>query len=194
MRKNNPRWIILHCTDYSYRLMKDQFLACNGWHRDRDFSVSSLGYYVGYQRLITGGKNNQARLDTDEGCHTNQVVDGVSMNIQSLAVCVGFDGDLEFPLPEDYALLQKQVWDWMDQYMIPPSKIKFHRHFAVGKTCPGSLITDQWLSDLLKRPLPVPPPESVKLNECLATVDTQKKQITLLQSIIESIKNFLNKK
>lgn len=153
---NNPKYIIIHCTAYSYRTLFDQFVACNGWHKDRQFPLSSLGLYIGYQRLITGDKNYQCRLDTDEGAHCNQQIGGISMNFQSLGVCLGFDGDIEFPTANQYILLQKQVWDWQDKYNIPNTNIFFHRHFATNKTCPGNLITDQWMKDLLIRPLPLP--------------------------------------
>lgn len=192
MSKNNPTSILVHCTDYSYRLLRDQRIACEGWHKDRDFPVSSLGSFVGYHALITGGKNYQCRLDTDEGAHCNQIENGVSMNFQSLGVCVGFDGDIEFPLPEDYALLQKQVWSWQDKYMIPPGKVKFHRTYATNKTCPGSLITDQWLKDLLVRPLPAP--VIPKVETCItekAQIDMLQKKVAWYTSIIEKLKELL---
>lgn len=169
--KNIPKYIILHTTDYSYRNLKDQFLACNGWHRDRDFPLSSLGYFIGYHRFITDGKNYKAREDDEIGAHCNQQVDGLTMNLQSLGIVCGFDGDIEMMLPEDYKLFQQQVWNWQDQYGIPPSKVRFHRYYAKDKTCPGSLITDQWLADLLKRPLPIP--ETKK--ESLCTTDVVEK-------------------
>lgn len=153
--QNQPKEIIIHCTDCSYRSIPDQFVACNGWHRDRDFPVSSKGLFIGYHRLITGGKNYLCREDNEVGSHCNQQVDGLSMNYQSLGIAVGFDGDIEFPIPQDYELLQKQIWLWQDKYAIPPSKIRYHRFYSKDKTCPGSLITDQWLADILKRPLPV---------------------------------------
>lgn len=153
--KNNPKYIICHCTDYPRSKMPDQFLACNNWHKDREFPLSSLGYYIGYHRLITGEKNYQARLDNDEGAHCNQQVNGLSLNFQSLGVCVGFDGDIEPLTSMEYALLQKQVWDWQDLYKIPNENVKFHRFYATEKTCPGSLITDAWLKTLLTRPVVV---------------------------------------
>lgn len=119
--------------------------------------MSSLGLFVGYHRLITGDKNYQCRLDTDVGAHCNQKEGGVSVNFQSLGVCIGFDGDIEFPLATHYQMLQQQVWDWQDVYHIPNENIRFHRYYAYveGKTCPGSLMTDQWLKYLLHRPLPI---------------------------------------
>lgn len=150
--KNNPKYIIVHCSDVSYKISTDQLKSINVYHRDvRGFPVSSLGYYVGYHRLITGGKNTQCRLDSDEGAHCNQVKDGLSMNFQSLGVCIGFDGDEEMPSPFDTKVLQDQIWRWQDQYKISNDRVYFHRDFATNKTCPGSLITREWLDRLLIR-------------------------------------------
>ena len=162
MEKNNPKWILIHCTDHPRSLIADQFESCDLWHKARDFPLSSLGYRIGYHRLITGEKNYQARLDTDVGAHCNQHVNGLSLNFQSLGVCVGFDGDIEQMTAMEYALLQKQIWQWQDKFHIPNENVKFHRDFATGKTCPGSLFSKAWLTELLKRPVVVsvaPKPE-----------------------------------
>jgi len=151
MEKNKPKYILVHCTDCSYKTIPDQFNACNGWHKDRDFPKSSGGLYIGYHRLITGEKNYLCREDDEVGAHCNQKQDGVSMNFQSLGVCVGFDGDIEYPTTMQYALLQKQIWDWQDKYGIPDSHVRFHRYYSTDKTCPGSLIDNKWLADILKR-------------------------------------------
>ncbi len=203
---NTPRYIIIHCTDYSYRAMFDQYAACNRWHKERDFSLSSLGLYIGYQRLITGDKNYQCRLDTDVGCHCNQGIDsngravqsptpGTSMNYQSLGVCLGLAGDIELPTGIQHSLLQKQVWEWQDKYKISNDRVFFHRKFALNKTCPGMLITDQWLADLLRRPLPVPAVQVVPA-DCAAqeqVIVSQAKQIGFLQSLVDALKEWYNR-
>ena len=181
---NEPKAIIVHCTDYSYRLLPDQLKACDGWHRDRGFPVSRLGYFIGYHRLITNDKCYKTREDSEEGAHCNQQENGVSMNFQSLGVCIGFDGDVEFPTPKQYALLQKQIFEWQDTYKIPNERVFFHRHFATEKSCPGSLITNQWLKDLLTRPQPV---IDDKLNTCLLTVETQKVEISRWKALWQEL-------
>lgn len=179
MLKNDPKYIILHCTDYPRSKMADQFLACNSWHKDRDFPVSSLGYFIGYHRMITGEKNYQARLDNDVGAHCNQQLNGLSMNFQSLGICIGFDGDVEYPTNMEYALLQKQVWEWQDRHKIPNENVKFHRDFATSKTCPGSLITNDWLKKLLVRPVVV---ENIPLKPLEVTCIAQEKEIKELKA------------
>lgn len=149
---NTPKYILVHTTDVPYSTSTNQLNSVNNYHRDdRKFPKSSLGYYVGYHRLITGGKNIQCRLDTDEGAHCNQEVNGLSMNFQSLGVAVGFDGDVEDMTQADAIMLRDQIHEWQDKYNIPTDKVLFHRDFATWKTCPGVRITKSWLYTLIKR-------------------------------------------
>lgn len=184
MNTNNPKFIVVHCTDYSYANLYDQFSACNGWHKDRAFPLSSLGYYVGYHRLITGNTNYRARLDTDEGAHCNNIVDGLSMNFQSLGVCIGFDGDIEMPLTLHMNLLKEQIQEWMKTYNIPIERVQFHRDFSTVKTCPGSLITRQWLENLIN---PI-----VTSSTCLEENVVLKAENSKLKLLLDNLKVFLS--
>lgn len=209
--KNYPKYIVIHCSDVSYRKLFDQFDNINNYHRDvKEFPISDLGFYVGYHALITGNAKTQkyaiykCKNDDEVGSHCNQGYDGInayspgsgialSMNFQSLGICMGFDGDIEMPPPDMYDLLRKQVWQWQDAYKIPSEKVFFHNFFTgKAKTCPGTLITDQWLKDLLTRPLPIS--IDPKQNQCVdekVVIDIQKKQIYNLQTLVQwFINNF----
>jgi hypothetical protein len=182
---NNIKYILIHCSDISHKVSADQFNSINNYHRDeRGFPRSSLGFYVGYHYLITGDKEYRCRLDTDEGAHCNQGYDGTtvyapatydntkikSMNHQSVGVCIGFDGDIEYPTAMQYALLQKRVWALQDKWGVSNENVRFHREFAKSKTCPGSLITQAWLDELLKRPVPVVVPPKPIESMCVVPV------------------------
>lgn len=189
MEKNNPKWIFVHSTDHPRSKLPDQFLSCNSWHKDRDFPLSSLNYYIGYHRMITGGKNYQARLDSDVGAHCNQKWEGVSMNFQSLSVCIGFDGDVEYPTKLEEGLLQEQIWKWQDEYKIPNERVVFHRVFYPQKTCPGSLITDKWLKGLLVRPEIISDVSPKPLESmCVA----QEKELTELKKEVEGYRKWFD--
>lgn len=196
------KYIVIHDSAVSEKKIFDQFESINAYHRDiRGFPVSSLGIYVGYHALVTGGKNYLCRVDDEIGSHCNQEFDGVniypvntgkalSMNIQSLGVCVGMDGDHEVPTSEHYQLLQKQVWDWQDKYQISNDKVFFHRKFNTGKTCPGNMIDQIWLDKLLERsPIPTAPCTDVKVE-----LETEKQKVSNLQSLINSLIAWFNKK
>lgn len=193
MQKNKPIYILIHCSDISEKTHPDQFREIDIYHKQRGFPISFLGYYVGYHRLITGGKNYYCRHDEDEGAHCNQVVDGLSMNFQSLGVCWAGDGDTEMPSEIHYKLLQEQVWAWQDKYSIPNKNVRFHRDYATWKTCPGGLITRAWLETLLTRPKVIPQADLTCKKES-DTIEAQKKQISVLENIIKTIINWFNKK
>jgi len=188
MAKNNPKYILIHCSDIGENVLYDQFNNINTYHRDeRSFPRSSLGNYVGYHALITGGRLYTCKTDQDEGAHCNQVVDGLSMNFQSLGVCVGFDGDIEYMSAKHYEILQEVVWRWQDAYNIPNERVQFHRDYASWKTCPGTLITKEWLKMLLTRP-PTNPPQKIEL--CLeenAIIKKQTEEIKTLKDLLNSI-------
>ena len=148
--KNNIKYIILHTSDVLESVLYNQFNSINKYHKDdRKFPISSLGYYVGYHWLITGGKKYQCRLDTDEGAHCNQKESGTSLNFQSIGICWGGDGDLELPSSENRRLLAELIKEKMKEYNIPRNKVKFHRDFILWKTCPGTLFDSKYLDSLL---------------------------------------------
>ena len=78
MNSNNPKYLILHCSDDSYTNCFDQLTKIDRYHKERGFPQSSLGFFVGYHYLITGDKEYQCRADTDEGAHCNQQLNGLS--------------------------------------------------------------------------------------------------------------------
>lgn len=176
---NTPKYIVIHSTDVSWKKNRDQFAAVNAYHQGEDFPKSSLGIFVGYHRLITGGLNYKCRDDNEIGAHTNQVVEGLSMNQQSLGICFGGDGDIEYPHPDDYELLQKQVFAWQDKYGIPNERVYFHRYFNKAKTCPGALLGEEWLRSLLAREVVEKPDDQEEKQKAILV-----QKVTLLQQII----------
>lgn len=197
MPANNPKYIIIHCTAYPDAKLHDQLVACNGWHKDRQFPLSSLNWYVGYHHLITGGRDYKTRDDLEEGAHCNQQLNNLSMNFQSLGVCAGFDGDTEDMSQEHYTLLKSRVFSWQDTYKIPNENVFFHRHFATDKTCPGLRINDQWLKNLLIRPqlppvsiLPTTQPSTCGPEK--ATIADQANQIAWYVRMVEALKAIIS--
>lgn len=171
---NHPDKIVIHGSDVSWRKQRDQLVNINQYHKSLDFPLSYFGYYVGYHRLITNSRNIQCKLDSEVGAHT------IGQNSNSLGICVGFDGDIEYPHPDDYILLKRQVLAWQDMYVIPNSQVYFHRHFNISKTCPGSLLGVEWLKELLRRESHSKPEEQ------------EKKQIEILQQKISFLQRIIN--
>lgn len=201
MEINKPNRIIVHCSDISEKVAYDQFNSINAYHRDeRGFPKSSLGLYIGYHVLITGGKNYKCKEDIDIGAHCNQTINGLTINLQSLGICWGGDGDVEYPSSEHYRLLQAQIWAWQDKYNIPNDRVEFHRKWATAKTCPGSLLNNEWLKQLLTRPIINLNPQTTviptKVDSCTVEkgiIKDKDLQISRLQSLIALLTKIWNK-
>ena len=145
---NKPIKIIIHCTDVSRKVQTVQFFSVNRYHRDeRKFPKSSLGYYGGYHIFIEpDGTELRYREDWEMGAHCNQVENGLSMNEQSLGICWAGDGDTEYPTSAQMVTIAARVKSWGAKFNIPVDMIgvKFHRDYAVQKTCPGKLLDDSY--------------------------------------------------
>lgn len=191
--QNNPRYIVIHCSDVPEKTQWDQFASINTYHRDsRGFPRSSLGFYVGYHYLITGGKEYVCKRDFEEGAHCNQLQDGVSMNFQSIGVCVGFDGDVELPSKVHMDLLKGRVRLLQMQYGISNDRIKFHRDFQPAKTCPGVLFTRRYYDEYdgikpVSPPQFTPEPKPRSEAEKQAAIIALSKQVSLLQQLVDSL-------
>lgn len=184
MPHNVPKAIIFHCTDVATSVSKNQFFAVNQYHKERwnGETLSSLGFYGGYHVIIGNGKEYRYREDWEEGAHCNQIVDGKTMNDQSLGVCWMGDGDEELPSPQDVALIKSRIEAWMQKYNIPIENILNHRRFAQTKTCPGTLISNTWAQELVSNiaPQPKDPEQQAK-----------KEKIAQLQGLLDQLKELL---
>ena len=178
---NKPKYILVHCTDVSQKVF-DQFKSVNDYHASQDFPLSSLGYFVGYHALITGGKLRMTKEDWEEGAHCNNTVGGLSMNFQSLAVCLGFDGDIEMPEQYMIPLMVGQIQEWQKKFGIPEENVMFHRDFRKDKTCPGSLITREWLLKQLANAKEEG--QKAKMNDIVA-------QMNAMQLLLDGLKRLL---
>jgi N-acetyl-anhydromuramyl-L-alanine amidase AmpD len=117
---------------------------CNDLHRTRNFSKSSLGYYVGYHYYIAkNGTYTQTRASTDEGCHC------IGQNTQSIGICLAGNFDATLPTKEQITSLTSLLLKLTKDLNIPKSEIYPHRKFA-NKTCYGNKLSNTWAKDLIK--------------------------------------------
>jgi len=149
---NDPKYVLIHCTDAPLKT-GPQFWAVNAYHKSLAFPKSTLGYYGGYHIFIEAdGTEFKYREDFEEGAHCNQLTDGKSMNVQSLAVCLAGDFDIEFPTAAQIETLKARLKKWLDRYPNLTTMVYHHRHFTPWKTCAGSLLHDDWGERLLDPP------------------------------------------
>lgn len=182
MSYNKPEFLIIHTEASPVKTNAPRFDIVNQFHRQKGFTKSSLGFYVGYHYFIEkSGKLIQARADIDEGMHT------IGFNLKSLAICLAGNGDVELPTLEQTQTLKELINKKAKEYLISKDKILPHRRFLGHheKTCYGTLLSDTWASDLLD------------LSDTTPNIEVLKKQVSLLGELValwQKLKLLLNKK
>lgn len=132
-----PRFIIVHHT--ASNRDKTTVAQVNNWHKARDFTLSSLGYYVGYHYLILGsGDIVLTRRPEEIGSHILKQNDG------KIGVCLTGNFDIETPSPAQLTSLQGVLERLKLAYNIPDDKILGHREL-VATICPGKELM-RWLN------------------------------------------------
>ena len=146
---NKPEYIIIHHTggtdlnpkaDTSYQTME----IIDAWHQEKEFTISSLGWYCGYHYVIErDGKLRQARQEYEEGVHT------IEYNKRSIGVCLIGNFDSFLPTNEQILSLKILLRELVEKYKMKTEFIIPHRHFA-NKTCFGKKLYDLWGQDVYK--------------------------------------------
>lgn len=135
-RINRPNKLIVHHDGVD----RDgpSFDIINEYHRQREFPISSLGFYVGYHFLIeTDGSLRVARLLTDEGAHT------IGENTSSIGICLAGNFDVSMPTPPQRRQLAQLISSLLLAYPIADTDIYPHRKYAT-KSCYGNNLHDNW--------------------------------------------------
>lgn len=143
---NKIQYIFIHHTAVSYGVNPDQWNQTNDYHRDeRQFPISSLGFYVGYNYEIA--KDGTVRKAREDGEETAAVK---GYNFCSLSICLDGNFDIELPTPMQTIALKNLLKDKMAKYSVPLSQVLPHRHFASYKSCYGSKLADDWAQKLVQ--------------------------------------------
>lgn len=133
---NVPNKIIVHHT--ASEAPGAQFELVDGWHKERDFLLSSLGFYVGYHYLIEkDGNLRTAKREWEEGCHT------IGQNLSSIGICLAGNFDVEDPTSGQIATLGDMLVSVVNRYGLDPHEIWPHRAYA-QKDCYGTRLGDDW--------------------------------------------------
>lgn len=134
--QNTPRKIIVH---HSAADAPDpQFLSINEWHKERGFTLSELGFYVGYHYVIEkDGSLKTARREDEIGCHT------IGQNESSIGICLVGNFDVSMPTNAQIATLGDMLTSICARYRLDESEIYPHRTFA-AKSCYGKKLSNHW--------------------------------------------------
>ena len=109
----------------------------NQWHKDRGFTLSSLGWYVGYHYVIeSDGIVTQTRKDEEVGCHCVP-------NTNKIGVCLTGNFGRAKPTEAQTNALLKLLAQIQYKFAIPDEQIYGHRDFKQTE-CPGKHLYD-WL-------------------------------------------------
>lgn len=139
---NKPEWLVIHCSDSDL----DNFESIQRYHVT---APTHLWENIGYHYLIErGGKLVKGRPDLYHGGHVAE--DG--MNKKSIGICMCGKFENKMPDPGQTETLRKLLKELSPKYNIPVQKIKNHRNWNKGKTCPGSKISDTWAQELISAP------------------------------------------
>jgi len=125
--------IIIHHTAVSHRFQADQFNAVNEYHRQLWNFKSSLGFFGGYNYIISAsGEIKQYRADGEETAHT------AGRNHDSLGIALCGNFDIERPTIAQITALKDLLLKKMTEHSIVPDNIFTHRQYT-NKSCPGWL-------------------------------------------------------
>jgi hypothetical protein len=193
---NIPKFLILHHEAPSVAIQDNakRFKIVDSYHK-------SLGWGgCGYQYFIErDGQIIQARQDNEDGAHTK------TKNTTSIGICLAGNMDIQPISESQLKSLKMLIQQKMKQYLIFPSNVVGHRFFATYslakegaqgknitqwktwdntqpyKSCPGSKLTDVWITDLTK--------EEVVVNN--DKCGQEKTEIQTLKGTIATLTNYL---
>lgn len=115
-----------------------QFKAINLNHRQRNFPISSLGFFVGYHYLIeVDGTIQKAREETEIGAHDQ------GENYGSIGICLAGNFNIEQPTKEQEEAAAEITDAILRRWNIPLTRIEPHR-WGDQTDCPGKLLGDYW--------------------------------------------------
>lgn len=138
---NVPKKIIVHHSASSPT--NTSLSDINEWHRQRDFTKSELGFFVGYHFVIfPNGTVVRTRSDDEVGCHC------IGQNFSSLGVCLVGNFDKDFPTIAQQDALGVFLVEYTKKYNIGISSILPHRAFS-NTNCYGIKLDNQWAQRIL---------------------------------------------
>jgi len=135
------RYLALHESAVS-RFGPNQLRAVNEYHKQKFAMQAKSGWWIGYNDFIdTDASITHIR---DFGEETAAVL---GHNTDTISVCVAFNGDKELPSDAQLKTLRNYISKIKGTY--PDIEIVFHRDLQPNRTCPGALITQNYLKTVI---------------------------------------------
>ena len=126
---------------------------------------------IAYNYLIEGdGEYNAGRREGICGAHCRARINGISMNYQSIGICLTGDFREEKPSKEQLQTLRMLLKDIRNRYDIPVENILGHKETGSSTVCPADLM--KWIINYRR-------------------IEKLKKQINILSKMIKIYKKLL---
>lgn len=183
------KYIALHETAVS-RSVPNQFWAVNRYHKEKFGVISKSGLYVGYHTFIdTNGSVTKVREFGEESSAVIGHNCDVPERCDTISVCLAFNGDTELPNDAQLKSLKNHIAEIKGQY--PEVEVVFHRTLQHNRTCPGALITPEYLKTVILK--------SDRPNKSDEDIEKQKKireivsEISIVQALVDKLVAYFKK-
>ena len=134
--KNIVKKIIIHHSADAFP--GNQTGKINEWHKQRNFTYSSLGFWVGYHAIFhKDGTITETRRESEIGCHCR------GLNSTSLGWCLEGHFSVQKPTKEQEERLGRALAFILKKHKLSVMDIDIHRAFSATE-CPGKNIDADW--------------------------------------------------
>lgn len=155
-----------------------QLNAVDRYHRNKWGMKSSLGWYVGYNVFCDcDGTITQTRAIGEETIANTGHNCDIAARCDTVSFCFAGDFNQELPSDKQIAAFKK----WKARY--PHKKVVGHRDLQTNRTCPGKLMTDDYIQTRLLSQ----PQSSDDID------DLDKKKIAMLYAQLDAIRAMLRR-
>ena len=174
------KYLVLHHT--AVHSTTSQLNGVNNYHKDKWNMKSTLGWYVGYNYFIDiSGKATNTR-DVGE-----ETMAQVGHNFDSISVCLAGNFNEEVPSEAQNRSLRALIK--IIKELHPEIILKLHRDVQYNRTCPGKLLTLEYLRSVTMKEPFQPDTHDKKKKE--AIIAELAKSITLLQKLVAQLQRLL---
>ncbi len=193
-------YIVLHHTAVSRDKQKNQLQPVNTYHRDKNWGTtanpwyqpnpSSLGWYVGYNYFcdVNGKRTNTREIGTETIAQTGHNCD-VPKRCDSVSYCMAGNFNNELPNESQLKDFRKFVSEMEELY--PNIRVVFHSDLQKNRTCPGKLITKEYLKSVMLKKVIYASDDVDKEKE--EEILKLKKKIITLEYLVKTLINMLMK-
>jgi len=145
-KTNKPTRIIVHhsVTSASSGNSTNEAIINNG-HKTKEYSKSSLGWYVGYHFMVfPDGEVKRYREDNEEGAHAGAAS---GMNFKSIGICLIGNFSVGKPTKSQAKAALSLITKIQEGYSIDATRVVPHRKYKATQ-CWGVNLSDDVLGEL----------------------------------------------